>query len=88
MNKDICRFIINTVRVASPSPLYTYYCTMQWNAGMEGGGYCGIQEHPNGRNFIFSIWDPVSSNESIRAAYLGDGTQVENFGGEGTGLKS
>lgn len=27
--------IINTVRVASPSPLYTYYCTMQWNAGMQ-----------------------------------------------------
>ncbi|XP_052254851.1 uncharacterized protein LOC127860654 isoform X3 [Dreissena polymorpha] len=37
---------------------YTYYCCLQWNAGKEGGGYCGIQDHPDGRNFIFSIWDP------------------------------
>ena len=80
--------IVNTVRVANPSPLYTYYCTMQWNAGQEGGGYCGIQEHPDGRNFIFSIWDPKASNEAIKAAYVGDGTEIANFGGEGTGLRS
>ena len=48
--------LINTIRVQSPSPLYTYYCTLAWNAGEEGGGYCGIQEHPDGRNFIFSLW--------------------------------
>lgn len=61
---------------------------MQWNAGMEGGGYCGLQEHPDGRNFIFSIWDPIGSNEAITAAYGSRFYEVENFGGEGTGLKS
>jgi len=80
--------IINTISVQSPSPTYTYYCALQWNAGLEGGGYCGIQEHPDGRNFIYSIWDPISSNEPITATYTHTGTNVENFGGEGTGLKS
>ena len=80
--------LINTVRVPNPSPTYTYYCTLQWNAGMEGGGYCGIQEHPDGRNFIYSIWDPKGSSDAITAAYTHSGTKVENFGGEGTGLKS
>ncbi len=80
--------LINTVRIQSPSPTYTYYCTLQWNAGIEGGGYCGIQEHPNGRNFIFSIWDPISSSDPITAPYTYSGTQIESFGGEGTGLKS
>ncbi len=80
--------IINTLRVMSPSPLYTYYCALQWNAGGEGGGYCGMQEHPNGRNFIYSIWDPISSTRAIAADYKGPGTLTENFGGEGTGLKS
>lgn len=80
--------LINTVKVQSPSPTYTYYCNLQWNAGMEGGGYCGIQEHPQGRNFIFSIWDPITSTDAITAPYTHNGTQIENFGGEGTGLKS
>lgn len=80
--------IINKIKVKSPSPTYTYYCSLQWNAGMEGGGYCGIQEHPDGRNFIFSIWDPISSSEAITAPYTHPGTLIESFGGEGTGLKS
>ena len=80
--------LINKIKVISPSPTYTYYCGLQWNAGMEGGGYCGIQEHPSGRNFIFSIWDPISSSESITAPYTYSGTLTEPFGGEGTGLKS
>ena len=80
--------LINTVRVPNPSPTYTYYCTLQWNAGMEGGGYCGIQEHPDGRNYIYSIWDPKGSSDPIKAAYTHPGTKVLNFGGEGTGLKS
>lgn len=80
--------LVNTVRVQAPSPTYTYYCNLQWNAGMEAGGYCGMQEHPDGRNFIFSIWDPISNNEAITAAFQHEGTKVENFGGEGTGLKS
>ncbi|MEN8122109.1 MAG: DUF3472 domain-containing protein [Bacteroidota bacterium] len=80
--------LINTLRVQSPSPTCTYYCALQWNAGGEGGGYCGIQEHPDGRNFIFSIWDPISSTDPITASYSHTGTVVEPFGGEGTGLKS
>ena len=80
--------IINTLRVYPPSPTYTYYCALQWNAGGEGGGYCGMQEHPDGRNFVYSIWDPIGSNDPIKAVYQGAGTEIENFGGEGTGLKS
>ncbi|GGD69765.1 discoidin domain-containing protein [Lacimicrobium alkaliphilum] len=66
---------------------YTYYSVLNWNAGMDGGGYAGIQDHPDGRNFIFSLWDP-SNGEEITAEFQGEGTQVETFGGEGTGLKS
>lgn len=80
--------LVNTILVVPPSPTYTYYCALAWNGGMEGGGYCGIQEHPDGRNFIYSIWDPIGSSDSIVAVYTGPGTMVENFGGEGTGLKS
>ena len=80
--------LINTVRVKSPSPLYTYYCVLQWNAGQEGGGYLGIQEHPQGRNFIFSLWDSQESSDAVTASYTHSGTDVLPFGGEGTGLKS
>lgn len=80
---DIC---IANIKVAK-STLYTYFSVMNWNAGMEGGGYCGIQDHPDGKNFIFSLWDP-SNHQAITAPYKAIGTQIENFGGEGTGLKS
>ncbi|CAI8864927.1 DUF3472 domain-containing protein [Chryseobacterium sp. IT-36CA2] len=80
--------LVNTIRVDIPSPLYTYYCALQWNAGQEGGGYCGIQDHPNGHNFIYSIWNSPSTNQPITAAYVASGTNTEAFGGEGTGLKS
>ncbi|QKX06829.1 DUF3472 domain-containing protein [Aquimarina sp. TRL1] len=66
----------------------TYYCTMQWNGGAEGGAYCGFQDSPDkGHTFIYSIWDP-SNGKTITADFVGEGTKVENFGGEGTGLKS
>ena len=80
--------IINTLRVASPSPLYTYYCGLLWNGGQDAGGYCGMQEHPAGRNFIYSLWDPISTNEAITADYAHPDTDLANFGGEGTGLRS
>nr|WP_162088112.1 DUF3472 domain-containing protein [Chryseobacterium aquaeductus] len=80
--------LVNTIKVDAQSPLYTYYCTLEWNAGQEGGGYCGIQDHPSGHNFIYSIWDPIANNEPITTAYTGVGTNIESFGGEGTGLKS
>jgi hypothetical protein len=84
-NGDI---IMNDVMVPKAgSTLYTYYSVLNWNAGADGGGYCGIQNHPDGRNIIFSIWDP-SNKQKIVATTVSNGTKVENFGGEGTGLKS
>ncbi len=80
--------IINTLRVQSPSPLYTYYCALLWNGGQDAGGYCGMQEHPSGRNFIYSLWDPISSSDPITAEYTHANTDIANFGGEGTGLRS
>ena len=80
--------IINTLRVESPSPLYTYYCGLLWNSGQDAGGYCGMQEHPDGRNFIYSLWDPISSTDPITVEYAHPNTDVANFGGEGTGLRS
>ena len=66
----------------------TYYSMLNWNAGQEGGGYLGIQDHPDGKNFIFSIWDSQSSSDPVEAVYKGPGTEVVPFGGEGTGLKA
>jgi hypothetical protein len=78
--------IIRTVQIPYDT-MYTYYSTINWNAGMDGGGYCGLQAHPDGHNYIFSIWDP-SNGQPITAAYQDPGTDVLPFGGEGTGLKS
>ena len=81
--------IMNTLRVQSPSPLYTYYCGLLWNSGgIDAGGYCGMQDHPNGRNFIYSLWDPISTSDPITAEYAHPNTETANFGGEGTGLRS
>ena len=82
--------IINTLLVPEDhSPLYTYYCGLLWNGGFEAGGYCGMQEHPEGKNFIYSLWDPLSSSvAAITAAYAHPQTEIANFGGEGTGLRS
>src|SRR6478752_3940162 len=82
-NSDIW---MNSVNVQTTATC-TYYSTMGWNTGQEGGGYCGIQDHPNGKVFIFSIWDP-SNHLPIVGAHVGPGTEISNFGGEGTGLKS
>ncbi|KIA92689.1 hypothetical protein OA93_23085 [Flavobacterium sp. KMS] len=82
-NSDIW---MNSVNIPITST-YTYYSVMGWNAGQEGGGYCGIQDHPGGKAFIFSLWDP-SNHLPIVGAYAAPGTKIENFGGEGTGLKS
>ncbi|WP_242118127.1 DUF3472 domain-containing protein [Aestuariivivens sediminicola] len=80
--------IMNTLRVKSPSPKYTYYCGLLWNGGQDAGGYCGMQEHPSGRNFIFSLWDPISTSDPITADYAHPDTDLATFGGEGTGLRS
>lgn len=66
----------------------TYYCCLQWNSGRNGGGYCGMQDHARGRNYIFSLWDPEGVHQPIKPVFEGPGTICEPFGGEGTGLKS
>lgn len=79
--------LINEVRVPeSGVAMYTYYETLGWRGG--ASGYAGIQVHPRGNNFIFSIWDHKDHQAPIRAVHRGPGTITEKFGGEGTGLKS
>ena len=66
--------------------MYTYYEALGWSGS--AGGYAGIQAHPKGHNYIFSIWDHKTHTAPIKAVYRGAGTKTEKFGGEGTGLKS
>lgn len=70
------------------SHVHTYYCALQWNAGQEGGGYCGIQDSPYGHDSIFSLWDSPSTHSPITAKYTGHGTSSSRFGGEGNGLRT
>ena len=79
--------IINQVRVPKEGKArFTYYEALGWRG--KAAGYAGIQDHPRGPNFIFSIWDHPDHKAPIRAVYHGAGTKTEGFGGEGTGLKS
>jgi len=79
--------IINEVRVPEGGEaLHTYYEAPGW--GGRAAGYAGIQAHPRGHNYLFSIWDHKDHAGPIRALYKGPGTETERFGGEGTGLKS
>ena len=79
--------VINEVRVPkSGEAMYTYYEALGWRGG--AAGYAGIQVHPRGHNYIFSIWDHKKHTGPIRAVHRGPGTLTEKFGGEGTGLKS
>jgi hypothetical protein len=81
-NGDI---IMNEIKITNTTP-YSYWETMGWNVGGEGGAYCGIQQSAAGTNFIFSIWDPIAVKEAITAPYKLPNSNVEKFGGEGTGL--
>ena len=79
--------VINEVRVPKlGEAMYTYYEALGWRGG--AAGYAGIQVHPRGHNYIFSIWDHKDHTAPIRAVHRGAGTLTEKFGGEGTGLKS
>ena len=79
--------VINEVRVPqSGVAMYTYYEALGWRGG--ASGYAGIQVHPRGNNFIFSIWDHKEHAAPIKAVHRGPGTITQKFGGEGTGLKS
>ncbi len=71
---------------------YTYWAVHNWNQGGEAGGYAGFQQktgfNASGvRSLHFSIWDPISTNQAIKAEYLYKDSKASNFGGEGTGLK-
>lgn len=81
-------------RVQIPyATLRTYYCLLHWNAGQEGGGYCGLQRGGFGsageifKHFHYSIWNSASSPDSIRTIYRDEMTYIDPFGGEGTGKK-
>lgn len=79
--------LINEVRVPKcGEAMHTYYEALGWRG--KGAGYAGIQAHPKAHNYIFSIWDHKDHTAPIKAVYRGPGTLTENFGGEGTGLKS
>jgi hypothetical protein len=81
---------IITGRVMVPqSYTYTYYETVGWSGkNGDGNGYGGIQDHPNGKCYIFSLWEPTTNSGATTADYVGPGTIVETFGGEGNGMKS
>lgn len=64
-------------------------------------GYCGVQDlGPDGRVFIFSVWEPgdpmdlkaradrVAEDIRARVVYCAPGTEASRFGGEGTGAKT
>ncbi len=79
--------IINEVRVPEGGEApNTYYEALGW--GGRAAGYGGIQVHPRGHNYIFSIWDHKEHSAPIRPVHRGPGTETTKFGGEGTGLKS
>ncbi len=79
--------VIISVRVpADGEAMYTYYEGLGWRG--TAAGYAGLQAHPEGHNFICSVWDNDSHTAPIRAVHRGPGTRTEGFGGEGTGLKS
>jgi len=79
--------VINEVRVPKlGEALYTYYEALGWRG--RAAGYAGIQAHPRGHIYIFSIWDHKAHTAPIRAVHRGAETLTQKFGGEGTGLKS
>lgn len=79
--------LINEVRVPGHGEaMFTYYEALGWGGG--AAGYAGLQAHPKGHNYIFSIWDHEQHSGPIKAVFQDPGTMIEKFGGEGTGLKS
>lgn len=79
--------VVISVRVpADGEAMYTYYEGLGWRG--TAAGYAGLQAHPDGHNFICSVWDNPAHTAPITAVHRGPGTKTEGFGGEGTGLKS
>jgi hypothetical protein len=72
------------VLITTPS---TYYETMGWNAGAQGGGYTGIQDSGNlGKNYIFSIFDANSVAGPATAVYSDPSGVVTRFTELGGGI--
>ena len=62
-------------------------CTYFMVVGFGPGGYCGIQQLPkNKRKAIFSMWNQDYNN--VYLVNAGEGVEVTEFGGEGTGIKT
>jgi hypothetical protein len=76
--------IMNEVMVTDQTNC-SYWETMGWNVGGEGGAYCGIQYSSGKPLFIYAIWDP-SNHQPIKSVYAYPKSTIESFGGEGTGL--
>lgn len=71
-----------TVKVEHSSDC-TYFCVVGWGPG----GYSGIQQIDEDRRVaIFSMWN--HGKDSVEELDHGEGVEVSEFGGEGTGLKS
>ena len=61
----------------------TYFCVVGWGPA----GYSGIQEVEEDRRVaIFSMWN--TGDHRVELLRAGEGVVVDNFGGEGTGLKT
>jgi hypothetical protein len=77
MSMDVC---------VNQTATTTYYETLGWNQGGDGGGYTGIQSTPGGASWIFSVWNPASvKNANVTVVYGDPDGKTEPFGGEGTG---
>jgi len=82
---------MTVVEVMVPyATLSTYYCTLQWNAGAEGGGYAGLQctGSEERKHVHFSLWDPGNHQPIEPVHNYNNEVNFERFGGEGTGNKS
>ena len=58
------------VNVSNTAPT-TYYETLGWNQGENAGGYTGIQTAQDMTPYyIFSLWNPTTTGESIQPVYV------------------
>ena len=60
----------------------TYFMTI----GFSPGGYSGIQQRPNDKIAIFSLWNDRTNDAEL--VETGKKATTQEFGGEGTGLKT
>ena len=56
--------------------MFTYYETLGW-AG-KAAGYAGIQAHPRGHNYIFSIWGHTETKEQLFSGKI-DSLKIEKL---------